>query len=720
MQSLTTRPAYWLTAIVIAFIGLSFISSYNLPLFAGFDETAHYRTVDYYARHATLPDLNRAPSHEAHQPPLYYSIGALLIAPIERDDIDAVLQSTMAPPDNPRWNKTPLDILRTTGSVQALLILRLFSILLGAITVGLAYMLARRLLLTTPFSLLGAALLAFNPKFLMLSASVSNDIAALCAAAWCLVLCAWYMNHEPSLRGAFALGASVGLAALCKTSGLGLGLPVVFAIVWSAATQSRYRKLARYIVTRGMAAALGGLLIAGWLYVIQWSHYGSPLAWEQVILLNRFSMRAVPLDVGQYLAMLPPMLPTLWRINPDLPLRFVGDAIAAAVLLVAIAGWMIGIARREIPAVMSLLPVAMAGSLIALVPWMRLYGGTEDSRLLPTVFASMAILGAAGIAVVVSKLRTRGPWLIPIVAGVSLVWAGIAPSILLAPESPQPRPDANQTYIPQLSMAERDLLPLTPVAQFENGIELAQVAIAPLRISSGDIVSVTMAWRVTRPVLLPSMLTLEAFDTNGRSLAKLDTRPLDGHKSTALWQVGDVYRETYGLSIATVTGDAPLLADIYAGWHGAEPPYAVSGLVGSQRLSALIGRVKVRASSVPAAAPNVVGASYGGVISLDGYNLQGNSLTLHWRAIGRLPLDYQVFVHVLDAKGKSVGQADGPLPLAAVLWDSGETILDRRQVSVPIDGSILVGVYDLATGARLPAVHADGSRWVDDSAILKP
>lgn len=720
MQSLNTRPAFWLTSIVVAFIALSFISSYNLPLFAGFDETAHYRTVDYYARYAALPDLTRAPSHEAHQPPLYYSMGALLIAPIERDDIDAVLQSTAETPGNPRWNKTPLDIFRVTGAAQALLTLRLFSILLGAITVALAYALARRLRLTPPFSLLAAALLAFNPKFLMLSASVSNDISAICAAVLCLILCAWYMNHEPSLRGAFALGASVGLAVLCKTSGLGLGLPVVFALVWSAATQARYRKLARYIVTCGMAAAFGGLLVAGWLYVIQLSRYGSPLAWEQVNLLNRFSMRAAPLDLGQYLTMLPPMLPTLWGINRDLPLRFIGDAIAAVILLIAVAGWTIGIARREIPAVIGLLPVAMAGSLIALAPWMRLYGGTEDSRLLPTVFASMAILSAAGIAIVVSRIKVRGAWLIPIIAGISLIWAGIAPFILLAPAFLQLQPLAGQAYIPQLSMAERELLPLTPVAQFENGIELAQAVITPLRVKPGDVVSITIAWRVTRPVLHPSMLTLEAFDTSGHSLAKLDIRPLDGRISTALWQVGDVYRETYGLTMATATGDAPVLADIYAGWHGAEPPYMVSGLVGSQRLSALIGRVKVRASSVPASAPYAVGASFGGVISLDGYSLQGNSLTLAWRAIGRLPLDYQVFVHALDAQGKSIGQADGPLPMAAALWDTGETILDRRQVSVLAGGSILVGVYDLATGARLPAVRSDGSRWADDSVVLKP
>ncbi len=712
---------FWLMLIVTAFIVLSFISSYNLPLFDGFDEIAHFRAVDYYARYAALPDLTHAPSHEAHQPPLYYAVGAILVAPIDRNDLNDLLQSAVADSTNPRWNKTPLDILRVTGAAQALLILRLLSTSLGLVTVVLTYILARQIGLKDQFSLLAAALIAFNPKFIMLSSSVSNDIAVICAAALCLVLCQRYMSRKQSKRGAFALGASVGLAALCKASGLGLALPVAFAVFYASTTQTCSGRRARLFIMHGLVAAFGAILVVGWLYVFQWYRYGSPLAWEQVNNLNRFAMRLTPLDIGQYVAMLPPILPTLWRVNADLPLRAVGDVLAAITLLIACIGWAIGIAGRKIPSYAGLLPVAILGSVIALTPWMRLYGGTEDSRLLPTSFTGVAVIVAAGIAIVVTRVKALRFWPTLVIAGASVLWAGIAPFTLIAPVFNAVKPAPGNEFVPQLSMTERDSLPRAPLALFDNGIEVSKAVLASDRLSSGDPVSLTMTWRVTLPVMRSYILTLDAYDQAGRSFGRLETQPLGGRKLSSYWSVGDVYRETFTLTLATLNGDVPLVATIYAGWHTSDPPYTVSGIVNSKALTAALGRVKVRASQSPPTPQLPVDAVFGGIIALDGYDVQTDTLTLHWRALSRVPLDYQVFVHVIDAQGKLAGQADAALPLPASLWEQGEVVLDAHQVAglAKSATSILVGVYDLNTNARLPALRADGSRWQDDSAVMK-
>jgi hypothetical protein len=720
IPSLQTRPAVWVVLIVLMFIALSITTSFQLPLFEGFDETAHYRVVDDYARHAALPDLTHAPSHEAHQPPLYYAIGALLIAPIDRSDFDAVFQINPGSAVNVRQNVAAPDPLRFTGAALALRLLRLFSTVLGTLTVLLTYALARQLQLSAPFSLLAAALLAFNPKFIMLSAAVSNDIAAICAATACLALCARFMRRPPTAGGAFVLGASVGVAALGKNSGLGLGLPVLFALVYAAAAQTRRRRIPRDILYYGTIAALGGLLVVGWLFIVQWVRYGSPLAWEQVNMLNRFSLRNAPLDLGQFVAMLPPILSTLWRVNQALPLQAAGDVLMTLVLLIAATGWVLGILRRHLPGTIGLLPIAMLGSLIALLPWMRLYGGTEDARLLPTVFPSVAVLCAVGIAMATARFRALGGWLAPLIAGVSLIWAGIAPFALLAPAFPAQQPLPADAFIYQLPAAERDRLPKLPVALFENGIELAQAVVASDRLASGEGVGLVLTWRVTRPVMRPYVLTLEAFAVQGQSLGKLDTTPLGGRRPTGVWQVGDVYREAYTLTLASVATDAPVIATIYAGWHESDPPYTVSGVVGSKGLTAPLGRVKLRAMQSPPAPQQPVDVVFGGVIALDGYDTQSGTITLHWRAVSHVPLDYQVFVHIIDAQGKAAGQADGPLPLRAALWDQGEVVLDQHQVAgLGKGGSVLVGVYDLNTNARLPAVRADGSRWPDDSAELR-
>ena len=68
--------------------------AYNLalPLFEAPDEGAHYIYIDYIASHGQLPDLEHMLSHEVSQTPLYYMIGAPMIAWIDRSDFGEVFR----------------------------------------------------------------------------------------------------------------------------------------------------------------------------------------------------------------------------------------------------------------------------------------------------------------------------------------------------------------------------------------------------------------------------------------------------------------------------------------------------------------------------------------------------------------------------------------------------------------------------------------------------
>jgi len=94
-------------------------------------------------------------------------------------------------------------------------------------------------------------------------------------------------------------------------------------------------------------------------------------------------------------------------------------------------------------------------------------------------------------------------------------------------------------------------------------------------------------------------------------------------------------------------------------------------------------------------------------------------LSLYWQASAPLDVDYTVFVHSLNAQGELVGQADGP-PVAnhypTTAWRPGEIVQDSRLV--PAGARYLVGLYDPATGERLPAFAADGTRLPDDAILL--
>lgn len=113
--------------------------------------------------------------------------------------------------------------------------------------------------------------------------------------------------------------------------------------------------------------------------------------------------------------------------------------------------------------------------------------------------------------------------------------------------------------------------------------------------------------------------------------------------------------------------------------------------------------------------------AFGSHIRLMGYSLGPYSLeeghvidlTLFWEALAPPEGDYTVFVHLLDGKGERVGQDDsvprgGRCP--TWIWQSGEIVADQHGVVMRRTGAggpyrFLVGLYDAATGQRLPPDH---------------
>jgi hypothetical protein len=93
------------------------------------------------------------------------------------------------------------------------------------------------------------------------------------------------------------------------------------------------------------------------------------------------------------------------------------------------------------------------------------------------------------------------------------------------------------------------------------------------------------------------------------------------------------------------------------------------------------------------------------------------SLTLHWGALERLDRPYTVFIHVLDAGGELLTQADG-MPVDGTLptscWLAGELIPDPHDITIPAGAAsgtytVIVGLYDRPTMQRLPVAGGEGS-----------
>jgi hypothetical protein len=100
----------------------------------------------------------------------------------------------------------------------------------------------------------------------------------------------------------------------------------------------------------------------------------------------------------------------------------------------------------------------------------------------------------------------------------------------------------------------------------------------------------------------------------------------------------------------------------------------------------------------------------------------GLTITLTWQVQEPPPPHVTVFVHLVDANGQLISQADGD-PLAGsypfFLWPADAVASDIRFMDEPGSGrSIRIGLYDRLTGNRLTASTAEASRLPDDAVAI--
>jgi hypothetical protein len=150
----------------------------------------------------------------------------------------------------------------------------------------------------------------------------------------------------------------------------------------------------------------------------------------------------------------------------------------------------------------------------------------------------------------------------------------------------------------------------------------------------------------------------------------------------------------------------------------------------------IVGSVVVRPPaplSLPGPAANAASArplaTFAGSFDLLAWVYDHNpgelGLTLWWRATAAPETDYTIFVHLLDAAGNVIAQADGP-PNDGLsptgIWQPGDVVLDTHRFPpgtvVPEGGRIRVGAYRPDTGERAPAT-LNGAPLGDNSVELR-
>ena len=178
----------------------------------------------------------------------------------------------------------------------------------------------------------------------------------------------------------------------------------------------------------------------------------------------------------------------------------------------------------------------------------------------------------------------------------------------------------------------------------------------------------------------------------------------------------------------------PVAAEVEVGLYrlARMAPLPVLDSAGAPVGRPVIARVKIAVPTGDVSPPVVVSADLGPVRLIGHDLMRGQAapgeqlpIALYWRVEEGLGRDYQVFLHLVAEDEKIVGQGDGP-PLGGdyptSYWEAGETLVDRHVVGVQPGApagryDVYVGLYDLASGERLPLVGPDGAP-VGDRVLL--
>jgi hypothetical protein len=737
------RDSTFVALILAAFMALCLVYNVTLPIFEAPDEASHFRYAHYLATERRLPDLKQdLPSHEVTQPLLYYVLTAIVISPFDQSNLDTLIKLNpdwFEPALNPGYTGVRGQHLHTDaenfpyqGAVWAVRAGRLFSSILGAITLVLIYWIARSVLgegklstsqsaiqkpqskisnLQSPIALLALAIVAFNPKFIHISSIVSNDIAITLAAT----LACWWMvrmagaSDTSKPRHFFVLGAMVGIATLCKLQGLGLFAPALVA-VWLI--QPR-----RQLVMRVVALGLGFLAAAGGWFLFNTVNYGNPLAWSQIQQANAALLRIPPLHPGEIIATVPLWFTSYWG-NLGIELHYDNwvNLIFFAALMLAVVGCIVAFARR-LPLVgnragFALLLIWEAVILGMFVWWLRSYVGTENSRLIMPGVAPIAVLVAMGWATLLPKRWQPAMAFAP--AGM-LALSVVVPFFTLMPAYFTPAATTQAQLIQQ-----RSLPPSARYPTFAGTVKLLHGEVAQQRARAGDSIDVTLFWGSDTPINQSYRVVLEALDINDEVIGRRQFIPFNGRFATQRWQPGQYFEDRYSLPIDANAQRGP--AKIQLSLFAQYPQPGLLTIDGANTGKFLIDRVKIESAGAPAAPPANALGTFGGMVQLNRFDAQPGRITFDWSALKQPDKDYTLFIHFLDANGNMLGQSDaqpfnGDYPTG--LWDAGERVQDAREVAMPAGATRLrIGWYDAITGERLPAQSPDGSRLQDDIVLL--
>ena len=719
--------------ICLYFFVLGVQYSIALPPFESADEAAHTLYIHNLLEDRALPRIasreqisqftepTRIWAIETHQPPLYYAIGAVLISWTQRHGIDEYLRPNeliftrgIVEQNHHKWLHNPTPTGEDTST--AIWILRLYSLILGTMTLWTIYHTAKLLFDDCRPALMSMLLVASIPTYVSISAGVNNDnLVTLLYAVGAYLMARIHKLNKMTDRDALMLGLVLAAIALTKITGLSL-----FVIVYGGLLWFWHKRTIQIKRRQVLLLMLLPLLLAGWWYVRNIDLYGDPFALSatQSLWGREFEIAATSGNPWQELSRI---WRSFWAMVGHLHQPVYGPPWFFAYVLLLIFGAVIGLTRWLVQpqkshqrAIVSLLTAVCFLVVLVLLIGTRSVDISYGRLLFPALvgFGPLMILGWHQIV---------GRYLIVVVIAPLVIMTWIFPVKYIARGYPQPSvieglPDTART-----------------IAADVEGLRILAYEFTQEVVKPGDNLHFWLyvqGQHVDNLALTASVIDL----TPSQQFGQIEVYP--GMAPTDSLDPDSIYRFWLYVPLNQMNDQpaAPGELTLQLRWFDPESERHILITDGNDVMLdhlLLAGPVLVDPDFDPPAPEHNMSVQYGDSIKLDGYTFSTDAikpgdtldLTLHWRVQAEMDADYTVAAQLIDAENQIVAQSDGmPAGYPTSAWVQDSAFADERSFVIPADVApgeyrILIGWYRPDDFVRLP-VSGDGN--FDNNLLIIP
>jgi hypothetical protein len=250
--------------------------------------------------------------------------------------------------------------------------------------------------------------------------------------------------------------------------------------------------------------------------------------------------------------------------------------------------------------------------------------------------------------------------------------------------------------------------PIEPPNPISSGHELAGYRLLPEQAGTGEPLKLDLWWR-----------QLPTTPAAGRLLLSIGPETAEHTLSTNMWLPDQIYhiRPSWSVPANLLAGRYPLaLQWVDENGRAQWPSPIVLGeieIVARSRSFDLppdLIPLQIQIGTVALLQEAAVEVTEGEII-----------LSVTWQVVEPDGVFYTTFVHLRDAEGGSVGQADRPPAEPTHTWVSGQVIRETYHLARPEGGRyiITIGLYDQTNGLRLPVYSAAGIPLPDEQYVLE-